>query len=326
MRVLVTGGTGFLGRAAVAAMRARGIDVRALVRPTSDTEPIAQLGVECVVGTLHPADADQRERLRDAVRGVDRIVHLAGGGRARRPSDFFRNNAETTSNLLDAAYGSAVERFVFVSSMAARGPAPSAVPGESHVADAPLTAYGRSKLEAERAVLASGIPSITLRPPGIYGPGDDRHLPLFRAASRGLVPLPSAGRSASFVYVDDCAEAIVAALLDDAHHPTPHYVEDGDTRSTEETARLIGAAVGTDPRVVRVPTPVLGAAAVIAELVARFRGRAALLTRDKVKDMSQPHWVCDATPFRAAVDWTPRVAFAEGTERTARDYRERGWL
>lgn len=327
MRVLVTGATGFLGNAVVRELLERGIEVRALVRRTSDTSALDALGVETVVGTLAPEDDAARAALEAVVAEVDAVVHMAGGGRALRPADFFRNNAATTANLAEAVRRRPVRRVVFVSSMAARGPAPTADPRESNVADAPITAYGAAKLEAEATLRAlEGVPVTVLRPPGIYGPGDDRHLPLFRAAQRGVVPLPAAGRTASFVYVDDCAEAIALATLDEGHHPEPYYVEDGEARTTHETALLIGRAVGAEPRVLRVPTALLRAAAGLVEASALLRGRPALLTSDKARDMAQPHWVCDGTTARERLGWAPRVGFEEGAERTARDYRERGWL
>ncbi len=218
-------------------------------------------------------------------------------------------------------------RVVLLSSMAARGPAPSAERAESMVPDAPITAYGAAKLEAERCLqeLRSDVSALILRPPGIYGPGDDRMLPLYRAAKRGLVPLPAAGQSASFIYVDDCVRGIERAIDCDPCG-APMYVEDGVPRSIREVAGVITEQVGGHARVVPIPSWPLRTGGAMNELAARARGVAAVLTRDKARDLTQPHWVCDSRPYRAHTGWTSTVALPEGVERTISDYRSRGWL
>ena len=358
MRVLVTGASGYLGGATIDALLAAGCDVRALVRGTSDTSALDRRiasgsAVELAKASLLPRTDDERSALHQAVAGVDVVAHLAGGGRVRKMADFVTNNVETTRALCDAitavqerAPGVAPKRVVFVSSMAARGPTPSVEGGTAlsaeggpalgdvhrrprgaRPADTPITAYGRAKLQAEGLVTAlPGAQAVILRPPGIYGPGDDRLLPLFRAAKRGWIPLPAPGETASFVYIDDCAQAICDAVVRPWVAAIPYYVEDGAVHATEALAQRIAGAVGTSARIVRVPLPVLRLAATLSEGVAKLRGTPLLLTRDKVRDLAQPHWTCDAAAFRADYGWTPRTDIHEGLQRAAADYRSRGWL
>lgn len=331
MRVLVTGATGYLGGATVDALRAAGVAVRALARASSDASALLDRGVDVARAPLLPSHASERDALRAALQGVAGVAHLAGGGRVRRAADFFRNNTATTEHLADAIRDTpSVRRVVFVSSMAARGPAPSDDPAASHVTDAPITDYGRAKRDAEQVLRAledeRDLAVTVLRPPGIYGPGDDRMLPLFRAAQRGLVPLPAAGRTASFVYIDDCASAIVHALTSAHVDHHAYYPEDGTPQSTEAMARAIAEAVGSAPRILRVPSPILHSAAALSELAARARRAPLLFTRDKARDLVQAHWVCDATPFREDTGWRPTTPLEEGLERAAADYRARGWI
>ena len=326
MRLVVTGATGFVGTAFVRHAIASGARVEALVRATSATATIESLGVHFSTASLTEEGVPA---LAELVSEADAVVHLAGGGRVRSPDEFVTNNRTTTSALIAAINRAArpPKRFVLFSSMAARGPAPSADRSESTVADAPITAYGTAKLEAERCLrdLRSDVSAITLRPPGIYGPGDDRMLPLYRAARSGLLPIPAAGRSASFVDLDDCVRAIERAL-DCSPSAEPMYIEDGEPRSTREVARLIATNVGGEARIVPVPSWALRAAGALSELAARARNAPAVFTRDKARDLTQAHWVCDSRPYRGHTGWSSEVAMPEGVERTVHDYRARGWL
>ena len=149
MKVLITGATGFLGTPLAAALRGDGVQVRALVRATSQTEGLTRLGVECVVGSLDPP-----ENLDVAVAGMDVVVHAAGGGRGRSPEQTCADNRDTTRNLLAAARRVA-KRFVLGSSLAAHGPSDDGQARGSSAPRAPTSHCGRSKAQAEELVLAA---------------------------------------------------------------------------------------------------------------------------------------------------------------------------
>jgi dihydroflavonol-4-reductase len=323
MRVLVTGATGFLGFRLCQSLLASGIEVRALVRQTSQTQALQKLGVEMVVGSLAPAT-----NLDTAVTNVDAIAHCAGGGYARVRDDFYRNNLHTTENLLEAAKEQKLSRFVFVSSLAAHGPCPNGEPRDPETPATPITHYGQAKAQAESAVrnYAEHFPVTIIRPPAIYGPGDVRMLPLFRCATRGFIPLPAAGKTTSLIHVDDCVQAIALALTQPHSSGQTFFVEDGEVQTFASMANHVGQAVGKRAIVIRIPRIILVAAAIISELVARLRRKAALLTRDKARDLSQPHWVCNAGAIREELGWLPQIRFEDGAQSTAQWYREQGWI
>src|SRR5881409_3278234 len=148
MKVLLTGGSGFLGSFVAEQLSAEGHLVRALVRPHSARKILDKLArVEFAPGAI-----EDRASLGAAVDGVDAVVHVAGIVKARRPADFFEVNAQGTRNLLEAALRRPVPRFVYISSLAAVGPSSDGTPVPDDVEPRPVTHYGRSKLEAERAV------------------------------------------------------------------------------------------------------------------------------------------------------------------------------
>jgi len=211
MRVLVTGGTGFIGIHLVAALAARGWTLRCLVRPTSNRRNLITYPVEYVLGTLQDQDA-----LRQAVQGVEIIYHLAGVTKARTLADFERINYGGTRTLLDVCSDThtTLRKFVYISSIAAAGPSASGTPMHESDPAHPVGPYGHSKLKAEEAVLAyqAHFPVTVLRPSAIYGPYDTDFLRLFRAIKRGF--LPSIGPQELYVdmcFVADLVRGILAA-------------------------------------------------------------------------------------------------------------------
>lgn len=326
--VLLTGGSGFLGSHVAEALAARGVPVRALVRASSDVGHLSSVpGLTLVRGSL-----DDPESLSAALAGVAGVIHSAGVIKARAPEGFVRGNVRGTANLLAAARGARVPpaRFVHVSSLAAMGPSRDGRPRPPGDAPAPLTAYGRSKLEAEALVrdAAPALHTVIVRPPVIHGPRDRETLALFKAVAWGIVPLTGSPDSVvSMVWARDCAEACVAALEADVPSGSAFDVEDGAPETLGTIFGHIERAVGRRVLLrLPVPEPVLRAAALASEAAGWISGRAVMLTRDKVRELRAPHWVCDGRAAREALGWRPEVTFAEGACLSAAWYRSAGWL
>jgi len=193
-----------------------------------------------------------------------------------------------------------------------------------------VTHYGRSKLEAEAvaAERTSELPITVLRPPVLYGPRDREVFAFFKAVKLGVLPMTGSPDSVlSTLFATDCAAACVNALSADLPSGTILDLEDGKPETLAEIIRHIEAAIGRRAWL-RVPVPhaALYAAAAVSEATGKLLGRAVMLTRDKVHELRAPHWVADGTAARAALDWAPTVDFESGARRTAKWYREAGWL
>jgi nucleoside-diphosphate-sugar epimerase len=345
MKVLVTGGSGFLGSHIVEQLVAQGHDVRALVRKSSDTKFLLSLGsvdaggaargngsakhgrVELAYGAIEDAVA-----VAEAVKGVDAIIHSAGLVKARSPSEFRQTNVMGTQNLIDAARKNApdLKRFVLVSSLAAVGPSHDGKPVDGAGTPGPVTHYGRSKLDAERAVLAAKgeLPVVILRPAAIYGPRDNEVFAFFQAVSRGILPTIGNGESTmSMIYGADCAEACVKALTADVPSGSTYFVDDGVAHGFRSMLEQIEEALGKKAKLrINLPFPVVYAMAFGSEMFGKLTNKAVMLNRDKMNEIRQPHWVCSSEKTQAALGWTPRTNLREGTAITAKWYRDNNWL
>jgi nucleoside-diphosphate-sugar epimerase len=320
-RTLVTGATGFVGSHVAEAYREAGHEVRCTVRASSDLRWIRDLDVQRV-------EADLRDpgRLREALEGVDRVVHVAGVTAASRPSLYREVNVEGTRRLAEAAAAAGVGRFVFVSSLAARGP---------DGARGPVSAYGRSKREAEEALARAGrgpagdpreLETVVLRPAGVYGPRDTDLLTLFRAADAGWLPTPTGASPLQPVYARDVAEAALLAGEGEAPGFGPWPLAEERRYRWKEVAAGMAEALDRPVRTVPVPGWLLVAAGAVVERVSGALGRTPELDRRRAKDLATHAWTCDPRVSEEALGWRPAVPLAAGLRRTARWYREAGWL
>jgi nucleoside-diphosphate-sugar epimerase len=328
LKVLVTGASGFLGSHVAEQLSQAGHEVVALVRRSSNRKFLETLpNVSFAYGAVEDARA-----VDEAVRGVDAIVHSAGLVKARGEAEFEKTNVEGTKNLLASARNHApgLKRFVFVSSLAAVGPSRDGSPVKPDREPQPVTHYGRSKLRAEQAVLAAKgeLPVTVIRPPMIYGPRDNETFAFFQTVSRRVLPYLGDGKNTlSIVYAADAANACVRAIFADVPSGSLYFVDDGKVYVWRDMLAELEKVLERRA-FLRVPIPffVLRGAAVASEGYGRIRGKAVMLTRDKINELSAPHWVCDAEKTRTDLGWAPQVEWTEGARRAADWYRREGWL
>lgn len=329
-RVLLTGGTGFLGSHVAEHLVEAGHDVRATVRVTSDTRWLDSLPVETVI-----ADLEDPTSLGAALEGVDAVAHVGGVTIARDRETYDRVNALGTAALAAAAGAVGVERFVYTSSLAARGP---------DDAEGPVSVYGRSKRGGEERlaelIAADQAPEhvFVLRPGGIYGPRDPDMLTLFKMAARGLLVLPAVEGRLQPVHVLDVARAVVLALEADPDAarepsdaaetagPVPLPVASAEVHSWSEVGAALEAAVGRSVRTLRVPSGMFLTAGAAAELAGKLTGNAPVFNRRRARDLTQRSFTTDIDTTRRALGWTPEVDLREGMAGTVAWYREQGWL
>ena len=302
MTLAVTGGTGFVGQALLDRATGEGRTVKALAR-----RPQApRRGVEWVRG-----DLDDKAALGRLVTGSEAVIHVAGLTNAADIAEFERCNVMGTMAAIEATLAAGVPRFVFVSSLSAREPG--------------LSAYGASKLRAEKLVRASGLDWTIVRPPAIYGPRDDGMFELFRAAKWGVIPTPKHGK-ASVIHVDDLSRLLLA-LVPGGEDVTHLSFEPDDGKpggwGHYELARAIGWAVGKRPWVLGLSRGMMARAAKIDMALRKSKAK---LTLDRASYFSHPDWVVSADAAAPPALWRPEVETREGLSATAKWYRDAGWL
>jgi nucleoside-diphosphate-sugar epimerase len=322
MKALVTGATGFIGSHLAEALRRRGDEVTVLARTASKAAALAPLGVRVVAGDLH-----DRAALRRAAEGQDLVYHVAGVVAARSEAEFLVANRDGTYNLVEAVEEVGAGRFVHVSSMAAAGPTIKGRPLTGEEVPRPVTAYGRSKLAAERIVTASRLAWSIVRPPMVYGPRDQEVLRVFRLARFGLAPVLGDGtQELSAVHGADLAEALIAAGTSVAAVRRAYYACHPEIFTGAEMALAVGRAMGRSPAVIRVPALVGRGVLMVTEAAARLTGQTTILTADKANEFFQPAWTGDPAPFTRDTGWAATRDLASGLEETYRWYRAAGWL
>lgn len=324
MRVFVTGGTGFVGSHVVEELVDRGHEPLCLVRESSDTDHLEEVGVETHLGSLTDIDA-----MRGALADCEAVVHIAGVIKAGEPRWFYRINGEATCRLAEAAVeeNPELERFVYVSSVAAQGPC--STPNSQPVDTEPVSHYGKSKLLGEKGVrgLADKMPVTVFRPPPVYGPRDEGVLPIIQAAAWGLAPTPGwDNQRTSAIHAFDLAEALVDGIERDHDSGAIFPIDDGEIHTWGDVAQAFGDALGTTPIQISVPAFVFDIAARVNEWQADvLGGDRGMLSRDKVREMGHD-WVCGNDSVCKQLDWEPSWPLDEGAEQTAQWYREHGWL
>jgi dihydroflavonol-4-reductase len=321
VRLLVTGGTGFIGSHLAEEGRRRGADVVVLGltdRPEEQANAalLSRAGAEVLSGSITDAELCRR-----AARGATHIFHLAVAMREGGKGDeFFESiNLDGTRHLLEAASMQRVERFVYCSTIGIYGhKAPGITREDSPLA--PGNIYERTKVSAELLVRdfaeRCGVPTVILRPADVYGPRDQRLLKLFKGVARGRFPLFGSGKGRRhMVYVDDVVSAFFRACERDEALGEGLIVAGPSACTLRQLLDEIAHATGSRRYGMRLPlAPMLGLAAVVED-VSAVLGIDPPIYRRRM-DFFHSDSEFDTSRARRVLGWEPKVDLREGIRRT----------
>ena len=313
--VLVTGASGFVGRALCPRLRAAGYRVAVSTR---DRAAARIPGVDDIHVT---APLGPETDWRPALGGVEAVVHLAARVHVMNESDadalHRQANAEGTLRLAEAAAAAGVGRFVFLSTAKVNGERTGAAPFRESDPPTPADAYARSKWEAEtglaRIAKRTGLEVVVMRPPLVYGPGVGGNFLALLNICRARVPLPLAGADnrRSLLFVGNLADAIVRCLDHPAAAGETYLLRDGEDISTVQLVRRAAQALGRPARLFRLPAGVL-----------RLAG--GLICKSAVVARLLDSLAVDDGKIRRQLGWTPPFTLAQGLNETAAWFQARG--
>lgn len=320
--ILVTGATGFIGSHLVEKLCAKGIPVRALVRHIDREWPCPTACCDLATGS----------GLEEALEGADAVIHLAGATKALSPPDYYRANVRASANLARALAGRPV-RLVHVSSLAAVGPGDVGqggrvpAPVDEDTAPHPVSDYGRSKLEGERAVRTLKPEAVIVRPPVVYGPRDTDVFRILKSLSRGWsIEIGGGERWFSAIYVHDLVDGLLRAAAPDAPPGRTYFMAHSKPNSWAGFASAAARVMRVQPRTLRVPLPAAYAVGYCAEIWAQATRRPGIISRDKIAEAQYRSWVCDSRRAAAELGSQPVTSLEAGLAETLAWYKEAGWV
>ena len=322
-KTFVTGATGLVGSHLVERLIERGNQVRALVRPNSQTYFLTEQSVECIPGDLVDAAS-----LREIIQGMDIVYHCAArpplGGTSQ---EFYRDNVEGTANLLEAGLQAGVERFVHVSTVDVYGYRDHDATDER----TPFKAdglYSWSKIEAERIVMRyyqqHQLPVSIVRPCLVYGPRDRHLLPtVLQLISRQHTPLVCGGHVLlDLVYVDDVAEALCLAGTKQIAIGQAYNITDGARHTLREVVQVCAHAMGHAPQYLSIPYSfAYGMAMLISGLSSWLKFSTLPLLRWEVIKAMGHHRHFDISKAVEELGYQPQVSLETGLPLTLKWYR-----
>ena len=338
-KILITGASGFIGSFIVEEALKRDFEVWAAVRRSSSRQFLQD-------GRIHliELDLNSKERLTEQMKDCqfDYVVHAAGVTKCLNKADFHRINTEGTQHLVEAlmALRMPLKRFVYLSSLSIMGAIREQQPYEEiRESDTPRpnTAYGKSKLEAERWLEQLNeelklkheepFPYVILRPTGVYGPRERDYFMMAKSIKAHTdFAVGYRQQDITFVYVEDVVQAVFLAI-EKGQTGRKYFLSDGEVYQSSTFSNLIHRELGS-PWWIRITAPLwlLRIITFCGEYVGHLTGKVTALNNDKYNIMRQRNWRCDIEPARRELGYEPKVKLEEGVKRSIAWYRENGWL
>ena len=329
MKILITGGTGFIGsRLALKSLeKGHSVELLGQINTTAEQENQHMLEASGIKVTL--GSVTEREKIARLAQQCDVIFHLAAAQHEVNVPDqhFWAVNVDGTRNMLEACIEAKVKWFVHGSTIGVYG---SAMEGEMNE-DSPLrpdNIYGVTKREGERLVLsfADKIPISIVRISETYGPGDRRLLKLFKAIEKNLFFMIGTGDNKhQLIYVDDLIEGLYLAATAEQAVGNTFVLAGKEILTTQEMVDIIAKALGTRLRKFRVPLWPFLVTAVIMENTLKPMGIQPPLHRRRLDFFRKSFFFSHSKPSNV-LGFQPKTDFVQGVAETVKWYQEHGYL
>jgi nucleoside-diphosphate-sugar epimerase len=327
MKILVTGGTGFTGKALVKRLLDEGHRVVALdYKEGLKTQELSDWGAEVIIGSV----AD-REIVEKAMEGIDIVHHLAAAFRELNvPNEYYdKINVGGTRNVLESAFNHKVKKFIYCSTCGVHGNIDNPPGGE----DAPIQPadyYQRTKYEAEPIVNEynkKGMKTVILRPAAIYGPGDpERFYMIFKKVSKGSFPMFGNGKTYYHpLYIDNLIDAFMLAMEGDKGVGNAYLIADDRYLEIEDLVKRVGKALNIDVKINHYPVlPVIIIGHIVEKVCKPFKITPPIFPRRV--DWYRQNRAFKIDKAKRDLGYLPHVEIDEGLRKTAEWYKHENLL
>lgn len=326
IKVLVTGGTGFVGGNLISHLLKNGLKVRALVRPTSNSDSIKKMGADLITG-----DVNDKESVRKALEGIDTVYHIAALFRQAGFKDnvYWDVNVDGTKNMLDVSLEKGVKRFIHCSTVGVLSHISNPPADETYPYN-PGDIYQETKAEGEKLALKffqkEGLQGAVVRPAMIYGPGDTRLLKLFKMiAHRKFIMLGDGKTLAHFIYIDDLIKGFELCVENSKASGQVYIIAGEGPITLNDLVKLIAKGLNASPPKLHLPVKPFLILGSICESICKplgieppiYRRRVDFFTKDRSFNTSKAE---------KELGFHPKVDMATGIMRTIEWYRANKYL
>ncbi len=327
MKVLVTGGTGFTGKALVKRLIDDGYEVISLdYQEGLKTDEIRGWGAEVVIGSV-----TDKEVVEQCMDGVEIVHHLAAAFRELDVPDTYYDevNVGGTKNVLESAFAHKVKKFIYCSTCGVHGNVENP-PGDETAPIQPADYYQRTKYEAEPLVNAyceKGMETVILRPAAIYGPGDpERFQMIFKRVSNGTFPMFGSGKTLYHpLYIDNLIDALMLAMEPGKGVGEAYLIADEDYVEIETLVKKTAQALGVTVKIPHFPVmPLVIAGHICEKVCAPFHITPPIFPRRV--DWFRQNRAFKIDKAKRDLGYQPKVDLDEGLKRTGEWYRQEGFI
>ena len=327
MKVLVTGGTGFTGKALVKRLIEAGHKVVSLdYQEGLKTDEISSWGAKVVIGSVTEPAVVER-----CMEGVDVVHHLAAAFRELDvPNSYYDEvNVGGTRIVLESAFAHKVKKFVYCSTCGVHGNVDNP-PADENAPIQPADYYQKTKYEAEPIVneyCAKGMDTVIIRPTAIYGPGDpERFQMIFRRVSKGVFPMFGSGKTLYHpLYIDNLIDAFMLAMEPGKGCGQAYLIADEDYVSIETLVRKTAQALGVEVKIPHYPVwPLVLAGHVCEKACKPFNITPPIFPRRV--DWYRQNRAFDISKAKRELGYQPKIDLDEGLKRTGEWYKQEGYI
>lgn len=324
-KVLITGGSGFMGFHLIQEVLQSDLAVDIAVRKSSDVSHLKNLPIG-----FNYLDFTSIENIKSEIEKnqYTYIIHAAGLTKAKTQQEYNNVNADYTYNLAKAVEQTQhkISKLVFLSSLAAVGPLTTLNELiDENTASKPITAYGNSKFLAEQKIASLNIPLITLRPTAIYGPREKDIFILFKTINAGFDPyIGRINQQLSFVYAKDMAAITVQSLFSNV--TGTFNITDGNSYSRYELADFIQQQLNKKAFRFHLPYSAVKALAVSLETTYKLLDKVPALNKEKLNELTAANWACNINKAIHTLGYKPVYNLERGISETVKWYKENKWL